>query len=158
MDRKGRVRVVQKGARVHVVPMSADMRAILSACRGHDPRWVFTFPLRRRAPKRGLPKGARVPVTYYGLQIEVRRVFGRLGLPLRFHDLRHTLGTRIVRATGNLKAAQKALGHARIDTTAAFYAHAQEDDVRAAMDATPRISPRAADAATVNPLKTKEAS
>jgi site-specific recombinase XerD len=155
---KGRVRVVQKGERVHVVPMSADMRAILSACRGHDARFVFTYVLRRRSARLRLAKGARAPVTYHGLQIEARRVFSRLGLPLRFHDLRHTLGTRIVRATGNLKAAQKALGHARIDTTAAFYAHAMEDDVRAAMDATPRISPRATDAGTLNPLKKKNAS
>lgn len=155
---KGRVRVMQKGGRVHVVPMSMDMRAILSACKGHDGHAVFTYPLRRRSVRHRLPKGARAPLTYHGLQIEVRRVMQRLGLPVRFHDLRHTLGTRIVRATGNLKAAQKALGHARIDTTAAFYAHALEDDVRAAMDAIPRITPRTGDAATVNPLKTRKLS
>lgn len=152
---KGRIRVVQKGKRQHAVPMSADMRAILATCIGKHPRHVFTFPLRRAAPGRRLPKGALCPVTRHGLQIEVRRAMRRLGLPLRFHDLRHTIGTRIIRTTGNLKAAQKLLGHARIDTTSAFYAHAMEDDVRNALDATPRITPRASEGPALNPLKRK---
>ncbi len=52
----------------------------------------------------------------------------------RFHDLRHTRGTRILRATGNLKAAQRALAHRSIKTTLR-YAHATDDDVRNALDA-----------------------
>lgn len=53
---------------------------------------------------------------------------------LRFHDLRHTTGTRIVRATGNLAAAKKALEHSSIKTTLR-YAHVLTDDVRNALDA-----------------------
>jgi integrase len=53
---------------------------------------------------------------------------------LRFHDLRHTTGTRIVRATGNLAAAKKALAHKSIRTTLR-YAHVLDDDVRQALDA-----------------------
>ncbi|WP_010184740.1 tyrosine-type recombinase/integrase [Sphingomonas sp. PAMC 26605] len=52
----------------------------------------------------------------------------------RFHDLRHTRGTRILRATGNLVAAKEALKHRSIKTTLR-YAHASDDDIRQALDA-----------------------
>ena len=73
----------------------------------------------------------------------------------RFHDLRHTKGTRALRATGNLKAVQKLLGHADITTTSR-YAHALEDDVRAMMLASEsRNSP---EPATVTALKKRAGS
>ena len=52
----------------------------------------------------------------------------------RLHDLRHTRGTRIVRATGSLAAAKEALKHKRIETTLR-YAHVLDDDVRNALEA-----------------------
>lgn len=140
----GRIKVTQKGNRPHSLPISREMRAILSACKGHDAEWVFTFPLRRRSSARRV-LGVRYPVTYYGLQIEWRRTAEALGVDLTFHGLRHTAGTRITRKTGNLKLAQKLLGHASVATTAGFYAHATEDDLRAALDETPLASPRAAE-------------
>lgn len=136
----GRIHVVQKGGRAHSVPISREMRAILSACRGQDAEWVFTFPLARRAAGRRV-LGVRYPVTYYGLQIRWRRRAKALGIGLTFHGLRHTAGTRVTRQTGNLKLAQKLLGHASVTTTAAFYAHATEEDLRAALDATPLANP-----------------
>ncbi|KRE07417.1 hypothetical protein ASE63_22215 [Bosea sp. Root381] len=137
----GRLKVTQKGNRTHTMPLSRDMRAILSTCIGHDETWVFTFPLRRRSKQRRV-LGERFPVTYYGLQIAWRRAAEELGIDLTFHGLRHTTGTRILRQTGNIKAAQKVLGHASAATTSAYYAHATEDDVRNALDATPLNSPR----------------
>lgn len=137
----GRVTVTQKGSRTHTVPISREMRAVLSACVGRDKEWVFMFPLRRRSKQRRV-LGALYPVTYYGLQIQWRRVAASLNIDLSFHGLRHTAGTRITRQTGNLKIAQKVLGHADIATTSRFYAHATEDDVRKALDETPLASPR----------------
>lgn len=52
----------------------------------------------------------------------------------RFHDLRHTRGTRILRATGNLAATKAALAHRNIKTTLR-YAHVLDEDVRNALDA-----------------------
>ena len=37
------------------------------------------------------------------------------------HKARHTAGQRVLDATGNLKAAQKLLGHASIQTTGDIY-------------------------------------
>ncbi|PZR88395.1 MAG: hypothetical protein DI537_23955 [Stutzerimonas stutzeri] len=139
----GRLKVIQKGRRPHTVPLSREMRAILSACKGRDETWVFMFPLRRRSKTRRV-LGVLYPVTYFGLQIQWRRVAADLGVDLTFHGLRHTAGTRITRTTGNLKLAQKLLGHASLTTTAAFYAHATEDDLRKAMDETPLASPHIA--------------
>jgi len=45
------------------------------------------------------------------------------------HDWRHHAATRFVRSTGNLKSAQRLLGHSTIQMTAR-YAHAAEGDVR----------------------------
>ncbi|MBB3861749.1 integrase [Novosphingobium hassiacum] len=50
------------------------------------------------------------------------------------HDLRHTRGIRIVRATGSRAAAKEALKHQRIETTLP-YAHVLDDDVRNALEA-----------------------
>lgn len=151
----GRLKVVQKGGRIHTMPLSRDMRAILSACMGNDDTWVFTFPLRRRSGKRRV-LGARYPVTYYGLQIAWRRAAKDLGIDLTFHGLRHTTGTRILRQTGNIKAAQKVLGHASAATTSAFYAHATEEDVRSALDATPLTGPRIAAGETRKRRRSKD--
>jgi integrase len=75
---------------------------------------------------------------------------------LRFHDLRHTRGTRILRNTGNLAVAQKALAHRSIKTTLR-YAHASDDDVRRGLDASEsRTIPDSAGAAVENPRKTAE--
>ncbi len=50
----------------------------------------------------------------------------RAGIPeLRFHDLRHTAGTRMVEAGANIVAISKILGHSDIKTTMR-YAHPEE--------------------------------
>lgn len=131
------ITVVQKGNRDHTIPLSREMRAILSACRGYDEEWVFCYIAQRTRMVSGLlrERGKRYPVTYEGMKTEWRRkVKTDLDLNLRFHDMRHTRATRTLRQTGNLKVVQTLLGHADIDTTARYYAHVTVDDVRAALD------------------------
>jgi site-specific recombinase XerC len=41
----------------------------------------------------------------------------------RMHKARHTAGQRMLDATGNLKAVQKLVGHASIQTTGDIYTH-----------------------------------
>jgi integrase len=75
---------------------------------------------------------------------------------LRFHDLRHTRGTRILRHTGNLAIAQKALGHKSIKTTLR-YAHATDEDVRRGLDASEsRTIPDASASGAENSRKSAE--
>lgn len=51
----------------------------------------------------------------------------------RFHDLRHTFATRLLRQTNNLKMVSELLGHSDVTTTAR-YAHVLEGDKLAALD------------------------
>ena len=57
----------------------------------------------------------------------------------RFHDLRHTTGSRITKARG-LALAKKLLGHRSIDTTLR-YSHVLTEDVAEAMDSVSRSGP-----------------
>ena len=113
-------------------PLPAAALAILSAERGRHPTRVFTYVVRHEW---GGPKGARVPIEPDTLGTAFWRARRAAKLTdVRLHDLRHTAASRIVRATGNIAAAGKALGHTRITTTQR-YAHLTAEDVRAALDA-----------------------
>ena len=83
----------------------------------------------------------RRPFTRNGFQKEWRRALTAAGVEDgRFHDLRHTAGTRITRTTGLLNA-KALLGHAKIESTTR-YAHVSMDDkARATEAATSRNSP-----------------
>ena len=102
------------------------LAAMASACKPDQPVIGFEYEklagMLRRAARRAGIRGGRV-----------------------IHGARHHAGTTILRATGNLKLAQRLLGHATIQSTAR-YAHAVEDDLRAAIDALPRNSPEVAGA------------
>ena len=78
---------------------------------------------------------------------------GRRVDDFRFHDLRHTAATRLLRATGNLKVTQQYLGHADIGMTAR-YAHATTADVRDAVERVQsRNIPEVTGDVSPNPLK-----
>jgi integrase len=80
-------------------------------------------------------KGERYPLTATVLRgpwADAKKAAGVSGF--RFHDLRHTAGTRIVRATGNIALAKRALEHKSIRSTLR-YAHVLNDDVRKGLDA-----------------------
>jgi integrase len=51
----------------------------------------------------------------------------------KMHKARHTAGQRVLDSTGNLKAVQKLLGHASIQTTGDIYADWYIDQLAATM-------------------------
>lgn len=75
-------------------------------------------------------------VTYGGLEARISSAAKRAKIkPGRIiHGARHHAGTAILKATKNIKTAQRLLGHANIASTAR-YLHAMEDDVRDGLDA-----------------------
>jgi integrase len=138
-----------KGGNIRRRPLTQSMVATIANQPKKGP-FVFTYVCQknksRYVDKRGRlqparQKGERYPMTATVLRkpwaaakkaAEIDR--------LRFHDLRHTTGTRIVRATGNLAAAKEALAHKSIRTTLR-YAHVLDDDVRRALEAAEDRSP-----------------
>lgn len=133
--------VVVKGGAVLRRPLPAAALAILSAERGKHPEFVFTYQAKRADKARGIARGDVLPIPPVSLSTAWVRMRDKAGLKgLRLHDLRHTTATRILRKTGNLMAASKALGHARVATTQR-YAHVLAEDLRAALDAAAPASP-----------------
>lgn len=128
----GYVHTTGKGGRPIDKPISSEMRAILMGAMANPTDVVFTYEVKRT--RDGRKRGERLPITASGLKTQWRRARAR-GLPadLRFHDLRHDFATRLLRATGNLKTVQRALGHADISTTTR-YAHVDDADVLEAME------------------------
>lgn len=95
--------------------------------------FVWTYVCQHSRAKR--KKGQRYPLTATALRKGWEGALQAAGIEgFRFHDLRHTRGTRIVRATGSLAAAKKALAHRSLNTTLR-YSHVLDDDLRNALDA-----------------------
>ena len=95
--------------------------------------FVFTYVCQKSRGNRRA--GKRYPLTATSLRKPFEQAKADAGVDnFRIHDLRHTRGTRIVRATGSLAAAKEALKHKRIETTLR-YAHVLDEDVRNALDA-----------------------
>lgn len=125
------VRIRIKGGGVQIVPLTQRTAAIIRS----QPRvaeQVFTFESHRN--RGDVRKGQRYPITYGALKAVWKPALDAAGIrDFRFHDTRHTAATRTLRASGNMKAVQKLLGHASITTTAR-YAHALLEDVRDALE------------------------
>jgi integrase len=121
-----------KGDNRITVPITSVIREILWPLRGQHADFVFTYVAVRTKDKR--VKGSRYPITYNGLKTQWKRGRKRSGVKdFRFHDKRHDFATKLLRDTGNLKLVQKALNHAKIETTLK-YAHVMQDEVSAAVE------------------------
>lgn len=137
----GEATIIQKGQHPHTFPLSRAMLAlIMEQPQVDNCPFVFTYKCERPSPKRkdrpARRKGERYPFSKQGWDRKWRKACADAGVSdFRFHDLRHTTGTRVVRTSGNLKAASKLLGHTDIRTTAR-YAHVQMDDLRNVMTET----------------------
>lgn len=131
-----------KGGNVLKRPLSQDLKVLIANQPKAGP-FVFTYICQKSrkaytdAKGRKHParlKGERYPFTQWGWRRPWAAALKEAGVnAFRFHDLRHTRGTRILRTTGNLQVAAKALGHTNLSTTRR-YAHAADDDVRRALD------------------------
>jgi site-specific recombinase XerD len=76
------------------------------------------------------------PMAYSSFWRWWNRCVERAGVRYRRpHMSRHSYGTKLARASGNLAAVQKALGHASIRTTVDTYVHLALDDVAEAVEA-----------------------
>jgi integrase len=108
-------------------PITPAIAAILEPLKGHHPEYIFTYVAQRT--REGRIKGRRYPITYEGGKTEWQRLRKRADLKdFRYHDLRHTAGTRLLRETGRLDIVQQALNHRDITSTRR-YAHTADSEV-----------------------------
>ncbi|NIZ60864.1 site-specific integrase [Sedimentitalea sp. CY04] len=121
-----------KGGETMTFPISREMAAFLSALPKSNVisarRHVFT-----RINKNNLE---RIQIVAKGgvFNTQFRESLAKAGIEdFRFHDLRHTFATRMLRQTRDLKLVSKLLGHKSIETTSR-YAHVLVDDMRSALD------------------------
>ena len=121
-----------KGGRAIIIPITSTIASILWPLRGHHPERVFTYIADRT--RAGRVKGQRYPMTVSGAKSQWRRLRKKAGIEnFRFHDIRHDVGTKLLRDTGNLKLVQRALNHADIKTTTR-YAHVLNEEVAEALE------------------------
>ena len=121
-----------KGDEVMTFPINREVAALLSALpRSNVLRYrgrVFTRLNKQTLERQPIdPHGGVMPAAF-------RKALREAGIEkFRFHDLRHTFATRILRKTQNIKLVSKLLGHSNIETTTK-YAHVLMDDMRDALD------------------------
>lgn len=136
-------RVTIKGGKVAQRPLTDAMLALIANQAKIGP-FVFTYVCQKSRKAHIDSKGRRHPArlagerycfTQWGWRAQWAKALDEAGIEgFRFHDLRHTRGTRMLRATGNLATTQRALAHRSIKTTLR-YAHASDADVRRDLDA-----------------------
>jgi integrase len=125
-----------KGGRVAPIPMPPKLRVLLASVQGQHPEHVFTYVSRyTRTDGTGTRrKGERYPITNEGVQDRFKLEIKPAIPDYHFHDCRHTAATRLLRSSGNIRAAKEMLRHTQINTTMR-YAHVTHDDLMGAMEA-----------------------
>lgn len=123
--------------RINVVPLSSRMLDIIKQFEKVGP-YVFTYVCQRAAPRRGdrptRVKGERFPFSVQGWTRQWRAALNEADVQdFRWHDLRHTAASRLLRTVPNLKMVQELLGHCSIDQTAR-YAHINKEGLREALE------------------------
>jgi integrase len=110
------------------------MTAVIAERKSEHPIYIFTYVCKRSRGER--KKGQRYPYSQNGWRKDWKAALEAAGIEdFRFHDLRHTFGTRVLRTTRNVKLVQKAMAHDDITTTAK-YGHVLLDDIREGMEET----------------------
>ena len=142
-----------KGGDTVVRPLTTALVELLARQPQAGP-FVFTYICQQSRAKRR--KGERYPLTPTALRKPFAQALSAAKIDnFRIHDLRHTRGTRIVRATGSLAAAKKALEHRSLSTTLR-YAHVLDEDVRNALEASD-AAPKSRNSPEVPKTKGKKA-
>lgn len=121
-----------KGDELMTFPINAELAALLSALPKSNVmesrRYVFTRIDGHSAERIQIVASGGVFGTVW------RKALLDAGIDnFRFHDLRHTFATRMLRKTQNISLVSKLLGHTNIETTSR-YAHVMTRDLRDALD------------------------
>ncbi len=123
---KGKSR--RPGGKTYIVPLTSQLEGILEKEWNNHDEYVFTFKARKNS-RWGYREGHRYPIT----RPIIREYWERLRLDKRWHDLRHTFGTRLYQETRDIHLVQRAMNHSDVNTTMR-YVHTDLSDVQEAME------------------------
>jgi integrase len=128
---KFRAKSRRPGGKIYIIPITEPITLVLKGQEGNDPEFVFTFEAKRN-DRHGHRQGRRYPLTKH----VVRHYWEQLGLGKRWHDVRHTFGTRLYGISKDIHLVQRAMNHSNVATTMK-YVHTNREDVREAMEKLP---------------------
>ncbi|MBV7378518.1 tyrosine-type recombinase/integrase [Maritimibacter dapengensis] len=150
---RNRMHLPVKMDKTLIFPMNQEIRELLTNMpRANTPGtrgYVFTYLG---------TDGSRYPINPTGgyIWVQWRKALSDAEIEdFRFHDLRHTFATRLLRQTGNLKQVSRLLGHESIETTMR-YAHVLETDLEDTMNSFSAASPTVSPTLSNNVLKFKD--
>ena len=132
-----RMKSKKPGGKVHILPITDEMLVLLAQQGPKDKGPVFTY------------KGQLIRSYRTAWKAACRRA-GVEGL--RWHDLRHTVGTRLVQRDHDISEVQDYLGHADIATTRR-YVHHKASAKHKMMETLSQNSPKVENAASPTALK-----
>jgi integrase len=119
-----------RGTKAYVIPLSSQARKALKEFDTLDAWGAFTW-----APMARMWKEAWIAATQKRSRISLRGVdLSNIDAPVPY-DLRHSFGTAIYRATGDIQAARKLLGHSSLKMTERYTLAAVPDQQAAAIKA-----------------------
>lgn len=122
------IRITTKGKKPHEIRITPQIRRLLEYAGSKERRhpefvWTCVKHSRRNA-------GQRVPITYNAVLVRWKTILKKAGVKgLTIHDIRRTAGERMYRATGDIKAVSKFMGHRSVSITEKFYVHVVPDHV-----------------------------
>lgn len=117
----------------HRLPITAPIEAFLDGKQGEHPVYVLTYKAERTQKRYNIERGKRYPFNQDGWRKRWWAALEAAGInDFRFHDLRHTFGSRTTRSSRNLRLTQALMNHKQITTTQR-YTHVLDDDMRAAL-------------------------
>lgn len=123
LDGRLQLRIYGKGDKFDLVPLPPVLAAAVRAALVETPDG-YLFATR----------SATGYITPRNLSTEVKQAAAAVGVPMRYHQLRHRFGTAVYRARRDLLLTQKAMRHGSPQTTAGYAQVADEDRYAVALE------------------------
>lgn len=112
LGQHGSVKQIGKGGKLLHFELTAESAAIIRSQEGLHPVYVFTWRPKVTRADLGLKIGERQPWSKTSFRWRWEAVRAALALDgIRFHDIRHIVGTLLLRLTGDITVVQAGLDH-----------------------------------------------
>ncbi len=118
-DRKGKVEVIGKGNAFRTIPLNKDTRKAISEY----------LEVRRKTEDCHLLIGQRGRLNRNAINLILKKYGDRVGIEVSPHQLRHTLGYKLVKEGKPLTTIQQILGHDNIQTTNIYTLTTEQDKI-----------------------------